>query len=594
MTGRFRLVLAGVIVAVSAGASLSAPIEVSPTEDAALRQLFGSDTGGATDAKSGKASGNPFLAKPARKPAAPIPGVAPPSEPDPGAPIDLLARPSAAPAAKVEATPAPTAGKVTPAKKAVPKVSSAATKTATVVLMPLPRVRPVGGAADAIAALVLRKGSGDGQPAADPPQVDPIKPPVGAASEAAVASARAEAAMAQPAHPPSANGRPLPVDEGGPPHLLATAPLPATPAFNAAPFQLVRTLQLLQDQTAQGSAAAFVAERQLRIRIEDSFAKVDAKVWQDPLNAAAAVTYVLSGGAPDVLRHLSTLTPTPAIDHKLIDGALAYIEGRTDDASAALREVEANDLPASMGGQVALAQAALSVADDPDRAIQLLDTARLLAPGTLVEEAALRREILVADQVGDQTKFEFLSRQYLGRFRHSVYAGNFRYRFAAILTHVKFADEAAQTKSLDDMFRDLDPSTARELYLTVARAAVVQGKAKAAALAGERAGALSADGSTDQARAHLYRAAALAVIPDGLDSAIAEAQAIRPELLRGSDRMLRDAAVLTIEAIAKADTVATKAGGDPAVPKSADPSPIMLRAEKALQGADALLRETSH
>jgi chemotaxis protein MotC len=246
-----------------------------------------------------------------------------------------------------------------------------------------------------------------------------------------------------------------------------------------------------------------------------------------------------------------------------------------------------------MGGQMALAQAALAVANDPERAIELLDTARLLAPGTLVEEAALRREILVADQVDDQAKFEALSRQYLSRFRHSVYAGNFRYRFAAILTHLKFADEAAQTKSLDDMFRDLDPSTARELYLTVARAAVVQGKAQAAAIAAERASAISPDGSTDQARAHLYRAAALVITPDGLDSAIVEAQAIRPELLNGSDRALRDAARIAIEAIAKADTVANRAGGDPAVPKGVEPSAIMLRAEKALQAADTLLEETS-
>src|SRR5205085_3626091 len=140
-----------------------------------------------------------------------------------------------------------------------------------------------------------------------------------------------------------------------------------------------------------------------------------------------------------------------------------------------------------------------------------------------------------------------------------------------------------QAKTLDDMFKDLEPGTARELYLTVARAAVVQGKAKAAIVAGERAGNLAVDGSADQARAHLYRAAGFAVLPDGLDSATAEAKAIRPELLRGADLPLRDAAMFTMEAIGGADAVADKWAGDPAAPKSAEPSPILIRAETALQ-----------
>ena len=105
MTGRSRLILAVIIVAVSAGAGIGAPVDLSPTEDAALRQLF-SDTGGAAAAKGGKASGNPFLVKPrAQASCADAGAAAKPSRPDPGAPIDLLARPSAAPAAKVGGKP---------------------------------------------------------------------------------------------------------------------------------------------------------------------------------------------------------------------------------------------------------------------------------------------------------------------------------------------------------------------------------------------------------------------------------------------------------------------------------------------------------
>ena len=135
------------------------------------------------------------------------------------------------------------------------------------------------------------------------------------------------------------------------------------------------------------------------------------------------------------------------------------------------------DLPASLGGQVAMAQAALIVGEDPRKALVHLDQARLLAPGTLVEEAAIRRSIFVADQIRDQERFELLARQYLQRFRHSVYAGNFRYRFAAGLTHLRLLDDPSQFHRLDWMIAELEAETRCGLYLTVASAAVVKGSA---------------------------------------------------------------------------------------------------------------------
>ena len=46
-----------------------------------------------------------------------------------------------------------------------------------------------------------------------------------------------------------------------------------------------------------------------------------------------------------------------------------------------------------LAGQVAFARSVLETRRDPKAAIARLDWARLLAPGGLVEEAALRREI---------------------------------------------------------------------------------------------------------------------------------------------------------------------------------------------------------
>ena len=80
-----------------------------------------------------------------------------------------------------------------------------------------------------------------------------------------------------------------------------------------------------------------------------------------------------------------------------------------------------------------------------------------VAPGTLVEEAAIRRSLLVAEQINDQDRFEMLVRQYLARFRHSIYAGNFRYRFAAALSRSPILDDPAQFPRLDALLEQLGP-----------------------------------------------------------------------------------------------------------------------------------------
>ena len=72
---------------------------------------------------------------------------------------------------------------------------------------------------------------------------------------------------------------------------------PVTP-----PYEMVRTLQSLQAQVAQGNSQALAAQRALLLRMERDFMDAPAVVWQDPRNARAAVVLLLSGGHPAVVR----------------------------------------------------------------------------------------------------------------------------------------------------------------------------------------------------------------------------------------------------------------------------------------------------
>lgn len=351
----------------------------------------------------------------------------------------------------------------------------------------------------------------------------------------------------EPVSPSPSNG-PLPGGTMPAPQAMAAVTAGDGHAI-AAPYELIRTLQGIQDDIAAGSVAALNAQRLLLSRIDSEFLAAPPEAWKEARNANALVAFILSGGSPVTLRTLLDRGIEPVIDDNLLRGSLAYAEGRESVAEPLLRDIDPRALPASIGGQVALAQAALSAATDPAKTIALLDTGRLLAPGTLVEEAALRREILIVSEAGDNTKFEMLARQYLQRFSRSVYAGNFRQRFAAALTRMSYIDNPAQFARLDETLKLLRVNAQRELYLTIARASVSQGKTPAAILASERALDTATPGSEDEARALVYRGAALAVTQDGLERGIGSLKASDPSKLPPEDAALRLAAIQAAELI---------------------------------------------
>ncbi|WP_414833016.1 hypothetical protein [Afifella sp. YEN Y35] len=410
---------------------------------------------------------------------------------------------------------------------------------------------------------------------------------------------------------PAGEGESASAGDGHGEAVAKVEPLPVTPRPGLDAAALFRDLQSVQDRIAQGSTEALAEQRQVLDRIEVEFRKAPQETWQDPRNAVSLVGYVLSGGRPAVLRDILRSEPLPAIDEQLMRGALAYAEGRAQAAKEALADVKARSFT-STGSQVAIAQAALVVSEDPVRASALLDEARLLAPGTLAEEAALRREILVVAELQQVEKFALLSRQYLQRFRHSVYAGNFRQRFATALTRMKFVDNPEELPRLDDILSDMEPAARQELYLIIARAAVVQAKAPIARFAADRVLAMADLSDTAKEQAHLYRAAVSVVGVETFDGASAALKKIDRNLLEEADRDLLDVVLGIADSIRRAPqvTLADVAADRPAdetaadaIPASAAASsqaaelkdefsqtnPTIARAQQAVEAADELL-----
>lgn len=362
--------------------------------------------------------------------------------------------------------------------------------------------------------------------------------------------------------------------------LLATAPCRAQ---EPQPFHLVRALQMLQNEIARGSAPSHAAQAQLVAEISAQFARTDAALWRDRRNAQAAAIFLFSGGRAASLRALAAGKAFAPQDLALVSGAIAYAEGREADARRLLGPIDPLTVNGALGGQLALAQSTLLRATDPKRALELLDVARLLSPGTLVEEAALRRQIMLVEEAATLPRFIGLSSQYLRRFRNSIYAAAMVKRMKLALVELSTLDDGLAFEAVADLLGSLPDEERVEVDLSIARKALLKGRLKLVRRAVDDLLALKkAEDDGVRARAILYRSAAAAVSGEKRAE-----EGTQPDLARldESDRQLGEAARQVSLRIVAWPPVRRDAAPTPA---DAD-TPLIARAMQSLAAAGRLL-----
>jgi chemotaxis protein MotC len=375
------------------------------------------------------------------------------------------------------------------------------------------------------------------------------------------------------------------------------------------PYELVRSLRSVQDQIADGSLAAHGAQRRLMEQIAEQMLAAEPSVWKEKRNVRAAIIFVLSGGDPEILRHLLGLGVVDANSEPLVKGALAYGEGRADQAEKYFVDIDAHTLEASLAGQVALAQAMLLGENETARALKLLDEARLFAPGTLIEESALRREALLLLSKGDFARFESVISAYVRRFPRSVYGPAFFRQFAVgVADQKKFAEDPTLFKNLENILNMLSEEQRRDLYLAMAEEAVKAGRVSVAIAAAAHAGKLfmtdakqTPNDASNLMRSRLYEGAALLVTED-FGRGIELLKTVDRKQLNLHDANLLDAALLMAAKLRwPPEPPAEVKGEPPAQGEGADKDQangvalgreVMARARRGLTEADRLLDES--
>jgi chemotaxis protein MotC len=360
------------------------------------------------------------------------------------------------------------------------------------------------------------------------------------------------------------------------------------------PYQILRTLQALQNEAASGSRLAHAAQVKLLREVELPLLRQPAEVWADPRNTRAVVQYVLTGGQPAVLRELLQRGEPAGLPQGLAEGTLAYVTGDAAKARSLLLPLDPTHLHGSLAGPLALIQASLIMGTDQKRALQLLDQARLMSPGSLVEEGALRRTVFLAAEMNEFDRLERATAQYIRRFDRSVYADQFRQAFAVGLVNFDIGRDPERFPQLVATLRAFDRDQQRAVLLIIARDALVNGRFAQARRAAEEVAKLPGASSEQIARAGLYAAAARIAV-DRADGALATLKTIDATRLPPAEGEILQTALRVAANIVDAPSRITETSGAPPEPAGIDPGVkrLVAAAERSLRASQDWLDDRS-
>ncbi|PST26130.1 chemotaxis protein [Mesorhizobium plurifarium] len=329
---------------------------------------------------------------------------------------------------------------------------------------------------------------------------------------------------------------------------LAFGPARANGTEELAPYKMIRSLQYVQDSVVLGDHSASEMQRFMLTAIDERLRAADPSAFRDPRNVDAALVYVMSGGNPATLDLLAGRDIEGNFDSRVTEALRQYLNGKGPLIIESLTKAAPEYRNSRIGPYLFLILGNAMSQQDPVEAMKHYDWARLTAPGTIIEEAALRRSVSLAARAGLPEKGFRYALNYARRYLTSPYASQFADVFVELA--VAHFDEMADGR-VSEILSFMDSARQREVYLRVARRAAIAGNQPLARLASKRAEELAGDdGARSQVLASFYEG--LAAVPSAdVFSATEALDAIPEEKLSLRDRALRDAAKAVADAVVR-------------------------------------------
>jgi hypothetical protein len=172
-----------------------------------------------------------------------------------------------------------------------------------------------------------------------------------------------------------------------------------------------------------------------------------------PSEVQSAALYVLSGGEPSILESLSISPVVTAAQRKFLLGISHYAGADFENARKELGPANAMELDAVLAAQLSIARAQLLPEGDFNESLRLLAFAADSMPGTLIEEAAIRRIVVRSGGAENSTVLFYWAQRYFRRFQNSFYYSDFEASLVSAISNVMARHVKLEPDALTDLFR---------------------------------------------------------------------------------------------------------------------------------------------
>jgi chemotaxis protein MotC len=247
----------------------------------------------------------------------------------------------------------------------------------------------------------------------------------------------------------------------------------------------------------------------------------------------------MSGGNSETLADLVFNDAAGRFDIRITEALRMYLNGKSDAAVKRLEEMVPEYKTSEIGPYLALVAANSVAATDPANALKYFDWARLNAPGSIIEETALRRSVVLSIAAENYNKALDYSKRYARRYILSPYAGQFADVFVTLV--VEHNKHVSHDK-IEEVLGSMETSRQREVYLRIARKAALAGELDLTRFCAGKAKSLL-DGKSENSAilADLY--SGMADVPTAeVAQALKNLASLPNEKLTDRDRKLRNAA----------------------------------------------------
>lgn len=349
--------------------------------------------------------------------------------------------------------------------------------------------------------------------------------------------------------------------------LVAMQPAVAS-GLEAEPYKLVRSLQRIQDEIADGDKSALGMQLELVKLIDQGFRNMSAADLREPKNAKALISYAMAGGNPETLQ--TRLADLGGRDDEIVRLAIAilvYQKGAGRTAEARLKDVDPMKIGGLFGAYLGLVRGL--VTKDDESARKDFDAARLLAPGTLVEEAALRRLMTIHKRRQDPHSFLRVASRYARRYIASPYAVQFAAEFVA---GVIVLDGQMDIEGVLEVVEFMPEPYRSAVVVRLMRQATVEGHSSLVRHLAELMPAEADETSEPEvdpqidARQALY-AQISEVTSENIETVMEELEAIDRSVLSDGDRELLDAVLAIAKAVMDPEPTVTASIGSAPAPR---------------------------